>query len=412
MKRIKMILVVISAVVFLIACESNKIAQSIDSDQSNKQVNSEENLTEETVTDREPIDKLDTLEKINKKKQEIIDTYLKYFEEAGVPFEVTPNMDIILGTTSEYSILDTKYCVAEFVSSIYYPYDNVIKTAINMNFEYHLEKGLDASDSHIMLLYKFLSETGEYSSIDEMISDMENNTEKTGVGYKWENRTVGGNTGVLEFASYYEEECDYISDIRYVEFDSLEARDQKVGEYYNFVDQKLKDNGYEGVSEYGVSDDGIVRATIKNGWENDTYARDIDNDLGLVVRFSLNTLPEYLEYSMNFVKTYIDCAYETFQLDEDNLSEILTKDIVTRARLIRYSDETDCIRLYKGTDDYQDVEFPCNNLLEVDVNPISNIQYYQSGYFNDSLGWYSKQENSIIIEYYIPIKVEGLQNKN
>ena len=46
MKRIKMILVVISAVVFLIACESNKIAQSIDSDQSNKQVNSEENLTE------------------------------------------------------------------------------------------------------------------------------------------------------------------------------------------------------------------------------------------------------------------------------------------------------------------------------------------------------------------------------
>lgn len=414
MKTFKTIALLILVFIFMIGCESNKTQQTVESNQiEEKETDSEDNLIEETIDSTSKlIDKLDTLEKINTKKEDIINTYTKYFEETGVPFEVTPNRNIILGTTYEYSILDTKYLVAEFVSSTYYPDDDVIKTAVNMNFEYHLEKGLDATNSHIMLLYKFLSDTGDYLSIDQMISDMENNSEKTGVGYKWENRTSGkGNVGVIEFASYYEEVCDYNDEMSYVEFDSLDARTQKISEYFNLVNQKLSESGYGGVSEYGVSDNGIVRATIMDGWENDTYARKIDNDLGLVVRFKLNVLPEYLEYSINFVKTYIDCAYEIFQFEEGIPSEILAKDIVTRAKLIKYSDETDCIRLYRGTEDYQDVKFPCNNLLGKDVNPISNIQYYQSGYFIDSLGLYSKQKNSIIIEYYIPIKVEGLQNK-
>ncbi len=344
------------------------------------------------------VESLDSLEKINKKKLDIISNYKTLFDSSGVPYEILPNEEIIVGTETSYQILDVDYSVGEFVSSIYYPNDNVIKTGFNLTIDYHEEKGLDKENPHVKLLYNVLAELGAYTSMDDMIFDIENNYRFSNGTYAWENTVMNG-VYSINFACFEQINCDYdIGELNFASFDNLDSRNSKMEEYMNLVDRRL--------SESGFADDSVVRTQVRDGWENDSYARDIDNDLGIVVRFNeIDTSAENIGNAIKIVKIYIDSANEIFDIQIPYSSEVLARDIVSRARLVRYNKENGVFRMRPT------IDFPCNELLDQYINPIDTIQYTQSGYFIDSLGWYSDEEGTIIIEYYIPIKVEGLKSK-
>ena len=406
MKKVKTIF--IFAIVFLLvpACESDKFAHSIDSSQYEEAENEEESSNSQDESDLDGIDDndevLDSLNSISDKKSEIISRYQKIFDLSGVPYEVLPNGDTLIGTETSYKILDVDYSVGELISAIYYPSDDVVKVGVNLTFDYHPEKGLDKENKHVKLLYNILSELEAYTSIDEMISDMTDSTEYSNGMYAWETSAFS-DTQTMKFSCYEQINCDFSNDLQFVQFDDLDIRNSKMEEYVNLVNKRLKENGF--------SDNRIVRTQIKDGWENDTYARKIDNDLGIVVRFNeINTLSDNILEAVNIVKIYVDCSNEVFGIQTPYSSELLAQDIVSRARLLSYNDDNGVFRICQESE-YQKVNLPCNELLEQYINPVDAIQYKQSGYFIDSLGWYSDKEGSMIIEYYIPIQVDGLQNK-
>lgn len=371
-------------------------------------VNIDTNKNKEDTTALETTS-ITTFDEILEEKKNSISRFIQLFEELNIPYEVLPDGETIIGEENEYKILDTDYSVSVMVNTIYSKEENRIQTAFNLSMDYHIEKGIDKENPYIQLAYNAVTQRqGTYGSIDEMVDEMNSTDEKIGVGFAWEIKQRS-TFKTIDFTYVESEESDYqYPTLSYVSFDNMDARNNTKEEYKNLVEQRLTSNGYLNNS--------IVRAQIRDGWENDTYARDIDNNLGIVVRFNeIDTTSENISTAVEIVKIYIDCAKEIFNIDSPYSSDLLAKDIVSRARLKEYNgnynQNRDGFRLCENSEESEKVNLPCFALLDKNINPLLNIQYIESGYFIDTLGWYSAEPNTIIIEYYIPIQVEGLKNK-
>lgn len=254
----------------------------------------------------------------------------------------------------------------------------------------------------VKLLYNILSELGSYESIDAMIADMTKNTDYSNGIYSWKTSSFGGRMRI-DFAYFEEVGCDAREDLQYIQFDDLNIRNSKKEEYINLVNQRLSENG--------LLDDSIVEAQIIDGWEN-TYAQQRKNDLGIVVRFDkIDTSTDNISKAIDIVKVYVDCSNEIFNIQSPHSSELLAQDIVSRARLVRYNVEGGAFRICKESGGSEEVNLPCEKLLKKPVNPVDAIQYIRSGYVINKGFYFEKKERPIIIEYYIPMQVDGLQNK-
>jgi len=411
----KKIAVLLAFVLILTAaCSSNsEEASSTESEAASGETASDDSVsgssegTEENAGQAsQEVEQLSTIDEITDKQAEIIKKYQALFDEAGVGCEVTPNGAVLYGTDYDYTILDTKYGTSEMVCALYENDENKLITGVNVTFQYFLEKGIDKENPHTILLFECLSDLGVYTSIDDMIADMEANEEKSGSDYIWTNErygSAGSETYEISFAYYDETACSYDQTVEYCEFDSLDDREKALDDYMEQVEKELESEG--------LSEGSVAEGRPRDGWENDTYAKDVDNSLGEVVRFDLKvSSQEDAEEAVKIVKVYVDKANELFGQATDVPAELIAEDIVTRGRMAHYEKESN-IRL-RTEDEWHKVSLTWISMLGKDGNPMTDIQFVQSGCFKDTLGWYSKEEGTIIIEFYIPMMVEGLMNKS
>lgn len=361
-----------------------------------------DNSTENSSTLRDNSEEtLNTLDEIIQKQKTIIEEYKEVFEKSEVPYIVTADGNTILGTELSYDILDKPYGVAEMVSSVYDKDNNLLKTTVNLTIQYHEEKGIDKENSHIILLYNLLSKFENFQSIDDMISMLNSNTSGGNGNYGWtiEPKPLDYTVKVLKFAYKTEQSCNYNEQLNYCEFDSLDEKEQKQQEYNDYVKQKISDAGLGS---------NFIDAVLWD-WDGASYAVNMKNNLGLVIQFRhINT--ENVDDAVNAVKIYIDAANEIFGACSDISSEMMAQDIVTRDQLKSYSEDS-LFRLAQGKEDYQEVSLPTKELLDEYSTPLLNIQYTESAYYDDTDGAYTKIPHNMIIEYYIPIKVQGLLNR-
>lgn len=353
----------------------------------------------------EDVENLDTLDAILAKQNEIIDEYKQVFEESNVPYMITANGSTILGTELSYNILDTPYNVAEMISSVYDRDDKALKTTINVTIEYHEEKGIDKENPHIVFLYNLFSKFKKFDSIDDMISMLNEGMSGSYGTLSWSREAKYGKGKVMRLNLAYEEEqtCSYEELINYCELNSLDERDQKEQEYKDRIQQKL--------SEIGADENSYVEAVLYEGDERASYADKIGNDLGIMLHFRrIRGLDENVDMVINIMKAYVEAANEVFGVGSDATPEMIARDIVTRQQLKMYN-ENSMFRLAQGVESYQDVSLPTKDILDDNKTPLLNIQYVESGYYHDTYGAYTKGDDNLTIEYYIPIKVDGLLNK-
>lgn len=386
---INVILVVMMSL-FICGC-----GKKVENENTNDIVeNMEENIEEDNL---EP--SFTNFSDVDQHKSTVVSELEQVFTQNDIPYAITSNGDVLLGSESSYTLLDDEYDITEVAYSLYNPELNTIDTVFSFKYEVHEEKGMEIDSKHSKWLYEMLKYFGcnEFSSVENMVTQL---NESDDVLVETESVYIEARKYVCYASAIIREECDFTSsEYKYMDFASLDERENYMGTLESEIEAKFAEYKSKGGNIVDADGNPLVRFRCMDA--NDEA--NMDNDLGIMVSLlEISGQQEYKKDGLELLKIICDYIGIENMTNMNVTSQEIAEQLMTYVEMeVYFADKDEPFFSWQQEGGWDRLFSP----VEYFDSNVFGIQYENARYYEWNRG------DNVYKGIYIPATVQGLKNR-